>query len=50
MLLIYRPFQLGDNIEVRGKRGVVRNLNLFMTELASSDKSECSFHGWGCGG
>jgi len=37
MLLIYRPFRLGDNIEVAGKRGIVRNLNLFMTELASSD-------------
>jgi small conductance mechanosensitive channel len=37
MLLIYRPFRLGDNIEVAGKKGIVRNLNLFMTELASSD-------------
>jgi small conductance mechanosensitive channel len=37
MLLIYRPFRLGDNIEVAGKRGIVKNLNLFMTELASSD-------------
>lgn len=37
MLLIYRPFRLGDIIEVAGKRGVVRNLNLFMTELGSSD-------------
>jgi small conductance mechanosensitive channel len=37
MLLIYRPFRLGDKIEVAGKKGTVRNLNLFMTELASSD-------------
>ena len=37
MLLIYRPFRLGDSIEVAGKKGIVRNLNLFMTELASSE-------------
>ena len=29
ILLIYRPFRLGDNLEVTGKKGeVVRNLNL----------------------
>ncbi len=37
MLLIFRPFRIGDNIEVAGKSGTVKNLNLFMTELASSD-------------
>lgn len=37
MLLIFRPFRLGDNIEVAGKSGTVKNLNLFMTELASGD-------------
>ena len=37
MLLIYRPFRLGDSIEVVGKKGTVRHLNLVMTELASSE-------------
>ena len=35
MLLIFRPFRIGDSIEVAGKSGTVKNLNLFMTELAS---------------
>jgi small conductance mechanosensitive channel len=37
MLLIFRPFRIGDSIEVAGKSGTVKNLNLFMTELASGD-------------
>jgi small conductance mechanosensitive channel len=37
MLLLFRPFRIGDSIEVAGKSGTVRNLNLFMTELASGD-------------
>jgi len=37
MLLIFRPFRIGDSIEVAGKSGVVTNLNLFMAELASAD-------------
>src|SRR5437016_2835319 len=32
MLLLFRPFRLGDRIEVAGKNGTVKNLNLFMTE------------------
>jgi small conductance mechanosensitive channel len=37
MLLIFRPFRIGDSIEVAGKSGTVQNLNLFMTELANGD-------------
>lgn len=37
MLLIFRPFRIGDSIEVAGRAGTVKNLNLFMTELASGD-------------
>jgi small conductance mechanosensitive channel len=33
----FRPFRIGDSIEVAGKSGTVKNLNLFMTELASGD-------------
>jgi small conductance mechanosensitive channel len=35
MLLIFRPFRIGDKIEVACKKGEVRSLNLFMTELAA---------------
>jgi small conductance mechanosensitive channel len=37
MLLLFRPFRAGDTIEVAGKGGTVKELNLFMTELASTD-------------
>jgi small conductance mechanosensitive channel len=37
MLLLFRPFRLGDSIEVGGVTGTVKNLNLFMTEVASGD-------------
>ncbi|MGC1711436.1 MAG: mechanosensitive ion channel domain-containing protein, partial [Methyloceanibacter sp.] len=37
MLLAFRPLRLGDSIEVAGKSGTVKNLNMFMTELASDD-------------
>jgi small conductance mechanosensitive channel len=37
MLLLFRPFHLGDTIEVGGITGTVKNLNLFMTEIAGGD-------------
>lgn len=37
MLLLFRPFRVGDQIEVGGKSGEVRSLNLFLTELAGGD-------------
>jgi small conductance mechanosensitive channel len=37
MLLIFRPFRIGDSIEVGDKSGTVKNLNLFVTELANGD-------------
>ena len=37
MLLLFRPFKLGDSIDVGGKAGTVQNLNLFFTELAGGD-------------
>lgn len=33
MLLLFRPYRLGDDIDVAGKRGLVRDLSLFITEL-----------------
>ncbi len=37
MLLVFRPLKIGDSIEVAGKSGTVKNLNLFMTELADAN-------------
>ena len=37
LLLILRPFKVGDFIEVSGQMGTVKRLTLFMTELAMID-------------
>jgi small conductance mechanosensitive channel len=37
MLLILRPYRLGDMVEISGKKGKVRNLDLFVTELTAPD-------------
>ncbi len=37
MLLLFRPFKVGDLIEASGHAGVVKILTLFTTELATAD-------------
>ena len=37
MLLIFRPFKVGDYVEGGGHGGTVKSLNLFFTELATPD-------------
>ncbi|MFC7050312.1 mechanosensitive ion channel family protein [Emcibacter nanhaiensis] len=37
MLLIFRPFKVGDFIEAAGHAGSVKNLGLFVTEMATGD-------------
>ncbi len=37
MLLLFRPFRVGDAVEVAGRAGTVKKLTLFTTELASGD-------------
>ena len=37
MLLLFRPFKVGDAVEVAGRAGTVKGLSLFTTELASGD-------------
>ncbi|WP_417317589.1 mechanosensitive ion channel family protein [Emcibacter sp.] len=37
MLLIFRPFKVGDFIEGAGHAGVIKNLGLFVTEMATGD-------------
>jgi small conductance mechanosensitive channel len=40
MLLLFRPFHIGDDVEVAGKAGKVKSLSLFMTELVASDNTQ----------
>lgn len=40
MLLLFRPFHIGDDVEVAGKAGKVRSLSLFMTELVVPDNTQ----------
>ncbi len=37
MLLILRPYRVGDAVEVAGRQGTVRGLDLFTTRLSSGD-------------
>jgi small conductance mechanosensitive channel len=37
MLLILRPYRVGDDVEITGRQGKVRALTLFTTELTSND-------------
>ena len=37
MLIVFRPFKLGDYVDIDGTSGTVRLLNLFMTELVTPD-------------
>lgn len=37
MILIFRPFRIGDYVTVGGESGTVRDINLFVTELATPD-------------
>ncbi|MPT24103.1 MAG: mechanosensitive ion channel, partial [Starkeya sp.] len=37
MLLLFRPFKVGDSVEVGGQSGTVRAITLFTTELAAGD-------------
>ncbi len=37
MLLIFRPFRVGDYVEVAGVGGVVKDVSLFITEMSTPD-------------
>jgi small conductance mechanosensitive channel len=37
MLLMFRPFKVGDFVEVAGIAGTVKSITLFVTELATAD-------------
>lgn len=35
MLILFRPYRIGDFVEVAGQKGTVRDINLFITELST---------------
>lgn len=37
MLVVFRPYKLGDFVDINGTSGTVKDLNLFVTELATGD-------------
>ena len=37
MILIMRPYRIGDWVEINGKAGLVKRLDLFITELSDAD-------------
>lgn len=37
MLILFRPYKLGDFVDVNGTSGTVKDLNLFVTELVTPD-------------
>jgi small conductance mechanosensitive channel len=37
MLILFRPYKLGDYVDIGGTSGTVKDLNLFVTELATPD-------------
>jgi small conductance mechanosensitive channel len=37
MLLLFRPYRVGDQVEIGGRIGTVRTLDLFVTELVTAD-------------
>lgn len=37
MLLLFRPYRVGDFVEIGGRQGTVKALDLFVTELATVD-------------
>lgn len=40
MLLLFRPFHIGHDVEVAGKAGKVKSLSLFMTELVAANNTQ----------
>ena len=40
MLLVFRPFKIGDYVEVAGQSGTVDSINLFITELSTPDNKQ----------
>lgn len=50
MLILFRPYRLGDFVELAGKRGIVRDVNIFITELSTPDNVKITLPNGQCWG
>jgi small conductance mechanosensitive channel len=50
MLILFRPYRLGDFVEVAGRTGVVRDVNIFITELSTPDNVRITLPNGQCWG
>lgn len=40
MLMLFRPYKLGDYVKVAGEEGIVKDINIFTTQLSTLDNVE----------
>lgn len=40
MLILFRPYRIGDSVELNGRGGVVSDVNLFVTEIVTPDHAK----------
>lgn len=50
MLILFRPYKLGDSVELNGRGGVVTDINLFVTEIVSPDHAKITLPNSQCWG
>jgi len=50
MLILFRPYRIGDFVEVAGQRGTVRDINLFVTELSTPQNVKVTLPNGQCWG
>lgn len=50
MLMLFRPYRLGDSVELNGRAGVVTDINLFITEIATPDHAKITLPNGQCWG
>ena len=46
MILVFRPFKVGDFVEAAGIAGTVKSISVFITELATPDNVQILAHQW----
>lgn len=50
MIILFRPYRLGDFVEVAGHAGTVKDINIFTTELATPDNVQIVLPNGACWG
>jgi len=50
MLILFRPYRIGDFVEAAGQKGTVRDINLFITELSTMNNVKVTLPNAQCWG